>query len=43
MGIESTSGEEIDRFRERVVERLADQGGNAGLGVAEAFRLMPDL
>jgi LmbE family N-acetylglucosaminyl deacetylase len=43
MGIESMSDEEMDRFRDRVVRRLADQGRTGGLAVAEAFRLINDL
>jgi hypothetical protein len=37
------SDEEMDRFRDRVVRRLADQGRTGGLAVAEAFRLINDL
>jgi LmbE family N-acetylglucosaminyl deacetylase len=43
MGIDSISGEDMDRFRDRVVRRLAEQGRTAGLGAAEAFKLMRDL
>lgn len=40
---ESGSREEIDRFRDRICQRLAEQGQDAGFGAAETFRLMSDL
>jgi hypothetical protein len=40
---ESTSREEMARFRDRVIQRLADDGRRVGFGAAEAFKLMSDI
>jgi hypothetical protein len=40
---ESTSREEMARFRDRVIEQLAHDGQRAGFAAAEAFKLMRDL
>jgi LmbE family N-acetylglucosaminyl deacetylase len=40
---ESTSREEMARFRDRVIQRLAHEGQRAGFGAAEAFKLMNEL
>ena len=40
---ESSSRDQLEGFRDRVVQRLADHGRSEGLGAAEAFKLMSDL
>ncbi len=40
---ESTSGEEMVRFRDRVIRGLADHGRLAGFAAAEAFKLMSEV
>jgi hypothetical protein len=34
---------EINRFRSRIVEELADHGGRAGFAAGEGFKLLTDL
>jgi LmbE family N-acetylglucosaminyl deacetylase len=38
-----TSRDETARFRDRVIQRHADEGRRAGFGAAEAFKLMSDI
>jgi LmbE family N-acetylglucosaminyl deacetylase len=40
---ESTSSEEMARFRARVIQQLTDHGRPAGFSAAESFRLMTGL
>jgi hypothetical protein len=35
--------EQINRFRSRVMEDLADHGGRAGFELGESFKLLTDL
>jgi LmbE family N-acetylglucosaminyl deacetylase len=44
MGIDNLDAtDEVERFRSRITERLAEHGRLADLALGEAFRLMKDL